>query len=450
MRHMGKLMETRAIRGSEVCCKAYNGALQHALVLLCIGLLRYQSSELLLVDVYMLTTYFLNKTLGCLLIRVYIHIYVHIIYIYFFYSICALRQIVDTVLLWNQIVIRGRVLLLCIQMTLIIISLSVIGMQTLSHRFFFQVSDPALAAMGYDQSADLWSLGVVLWHGWMAHDISWPFLLVRCTQLNSNVCWEGSVDVRNNSGPSATSNIKGDDHSLISHAMFQRPKACFHATAVYLMTGLRLCFEWTKVCHAPCLQHNQWSQWQGNYPKGWSPFRSFPWSFAFFLMAAVTVIAIKLHSQFIGMIWFLWAQGKQDEVSLQTWYPLGTKCSMLISECFWLICTQWWAPTNSATFSHCHELFTLTLPEVQSPTVQLLQIPEIRSQVDWLLPFRKWRPLGRSFARRCEQFDLQTSLLWAGVECRCTGTARELACQAMPGLLGEKLQGKTALRAACW
>ena len=94
---------------------------------------------------------------------------------------------------------------------------------------------------------------------------------------------------------------------------------------------------------------------------------------------------------------------------------------------------------------HCHELFILTLPELLSQTVQLLQIPEIRSQVDWLFPFRKWRPLGRSFARRCEQFDLQTSLLGAGVECSCAGTARELG-QAKPGLLGEKLRGKKSLR----
>jgi len=63
---------------------------------------------------------------------------------------------------------------------------------------FFQVSDPALAAMGYDQSADVWSLGVVLWHVWMNHDV--PVLLVRwhnwtwmCAEkdlwMSANFCW---------------------------------------------------------------------------------------------------------------------------------------------------------------------------------------------------------------------------------------------------------------------
>ena len=80
-------------------------------------------------------------------------------------------MIVDTVLLWNQIVICGRVSLQHIQMTIIIIII------TKCQWLFFEVSDPALAAMGYDQSADVWSLGVVLWHVWMNHDV--PVLLVR-------------------------------------------------------------------------------------------------------------------------------------------------------------------------------------------------------------------------------------------------------------------------------
>ena len=96
---------------------------------------------------------------------------------------------------------------------------------------FFQVSDPALAAMGYDQSADVWSLGVVLWHVWMNHDV--PVLLVR---------WHNWTWMRPEKDPWMSANFfvtfsntplsKETLILKISHANFQHPKACFHAACI--------------------------------------------------------------------------------------------------------------------------------------------------------------------------------------------------------------------------